>query len=196
MAERSKEHVDGAANCEYDNFIVKHWVTAHREVSDPPRMCFKVLKSFQDALSRLATESVYIDAFGSLNSKSEYRNNRISRIVVEDPRREYKEKRKGGDKEDEEERILKEIDHLKTEMEERKRLKKLSRGQTSSSNLCLVNNIEKRIKPSKILLSKRKEDVEMLENAVVNKKIKLSVPQGDERTEEEVPGSGLLKGRC
>ena len=87
LAERSKEHVEGALNCEYDNFIVKHWVTSHCDLTKPPRMKFKVLKSFQDALSRLATESVLIEMVGTMNSKSEFRNNKISRIIIEDPRK-------------------------------------------------------------------------------------------------------------
>ena len=32
LAERSKEHTDGAKNCEYDNFIVKHWVNHHSDL--------------------------------------------------------------------------------------------------------------------------------------------------------------------
>ena len=66
LAERSKEHIDGAKNCDYDNFIIKHWVNNHSELPDIPRMRFRVLKSFQDALSRLATEGVLIESFGNM----------------------------------------------------------------------------------------------------------------------------------
>ena len=45
-------------------------------------------------------------------------DNRISRIVIEDPRKKHKGKDEQSD--DEEEKILREINHLKTEVEERK----------------------------------------------------------------------------
>ena len=66
----------------------------------------------------MATESVLIDAFGTMNSKSEFRNNKISRIVVEDPR-----KRKQDKREDEEEHIIKGIELLKKELEANKKVK-------------------------------------------------------------------------
>ena len=176
LAERSKEHTDGAANCEYDNFIVKHWVTTHRELSNPPRMCFKVLKSFQDALSRLATESVYIDAFGSMNSKSEYRNNKISRIVIEDPR--SKHKGKGQSEEDDEDNILKNIDLLRTKVEERK---KEQRVAATAGDHVLRNKESKKL--NKISFEKRKLNEGLLDAGVANKRIKLS----------EIKKSTLLK---
>ena len=82
LAERSREHINGAGNLDYDNFIVKHWVSSHSDSADIPSMRFKVLKSFQDPLSRMATEAILIDTVANMNSKSEYRNNKISRIVV------------------------------------------------------------------------------------------------------------------
>ena len=90
--------MDGARNCEFDNFAVKHWVKHHSNLPSAPRMRFKVIKSFQDALSRLATEAVLIEREGNMNSKSEFRNNKISRIVIEDPRSKVKKKYSGDEK--------------------------------------------------------------------------------------------------
>ena len=41
LAERSREHVAGAGNLEYENFIVKHWVISHSDSIGPPCMRFK-----------------------------------------------------------------------------------------------------------------------------------------------------------
>ena len=86
LAERSKEHIEGATNIDSDNFIVKHWVSCHSELESIPRIRFKMLKSFQDVLSRLATEAVLIDNLATMNSKSEFRCNKLARIVIVDPR--------------------------------------------------------------------------------------------------------------
>ena len=43
------------------------------------------MRSFKDPLSRLIAESVIIDKEYKLNSKSEWRNNKMSQLVVEAP---------------------------------------------------------------------------------------------------------------
>ena len=85
LAERSLEHSRGAMSIDPDNFIVKHWVTQHSELESAPRIKFNVVKTFKDPLSRLVAESVLIDKVSNLNSKSEWRNNKMSRLVVEVP---------------------------------------------------------------------------------------------------------------
>ena len=87
LAERSREHISGAGNLEFENFIVKHWVTCHSNCICAPNMRFKVLKTIQDPLSRMASEAVMIERDSNMNSRSEYRNNKLSRIVVKNPRR-------------------------------------------------------------------------------------------------------------
>ena len=85
LAERSVEHCRGATSIDPDNFIVKHWVMQHSDMDRAPRVQFKVVKVFKDPLSRLVAESVLIDNVSNLNSKSEWRNNKMSRLVVEVP---------------------------------------------------------------------------------------------------------------
>ena len=87
LAERSAEHVKLADNIDHDSFIVKHWVTNHTSLMKAPRMRFRVLRSFQDPLSRMATESIFIETMANMNSRNEFRNNKISRLVVVDPRK-------------------------------------------------------------------------------------------------------------
>ena len=85
LAERSVEHDKGAKSFDPDNFIIKHWVLHHQDLRERPRVKFKVKKSFRDPLSRLIAESVIIDLESNLNSKSEWRSNKMTRLVVEAP---------------------------------------------------------------------------------------------------------------
>ena len=85
LAERSTEHVTAAEGLDADNFIVKHWVSSHPDLTRQPRMRFKVRKSFTDPLSRLVTEAVLIEREGKLNSKSEWGHNKLKRLTVDKP---------------------------------------------------------------------------------------------------------------
>ena len=83
LAERSLEHANGAKNLDPDNFVVKHWILQHSELNEPPKIRFKPVKSFKDALSRLVSEAVWIDAKANMNSKSEWRINKLTRLKVD-----------------------------------------------------------------------------------------------------------------
>ena len=65
--------------------MIKHWLTDHAELPDPPNFRMKVVGSYKDALSRQLSESVRIDMRGGgvLNSKSEYSRCRIPLLVVD-----------------------------------------------------------------------------------------------------------------
>ena len=65
--------------------MVKHWLTDHVELEEPPVFKMKVVGSFRDALTRQISESVRIDLRGGgvLNSKTEYSRCRIPRLVVD-----------------------------------------------------------------------------------------------------------------
>ena len=86
LAERSLEHVRGAKSFDKDNFIIKHWVLHHSDSTERPRIRFKVRKAFKDPMSRLIAESVLIDKESNLNSKSEWRSTKMSRLVIETPK--------------------------------------------------------------------------------------------------------------
>ena len=85
LSERSREHCRGAKAMDPDNFIIKHWALQHSDLDECPKMRFKVIKTFNDPLSRLISESVWIDKMSNMNSKSEWRCNKMSRLVVETP---------------------------------------------------------------------------------------------------------------
>ena len=116
LAERSGEHARGARAMDADNFIVKHWVLQHPVLDRKPKIKFKVLKTYKDPLSRMIAESVLIDKVSNLNSKSEWRNNKMCRLVVETKFLE-KEKEKCRLREEEENsQMLKKIEDLKNRM--------------------------------------------------------------------------------
>ena len=65
--------------------MIKHWLTDHAELPDPPNFRMKVVGSYKDAQSRQLSGSVRIDLSGAgvLNSKTEYSRCRIPCLVVE-----------------------------------------------------------------------------------------------------------------
>jgi len=75
--------VKGVRALDRDNFITKHWVIQHPCLEKPPRIRFKPIKTYKDALSRLVSEAVWIDSKANLNSKGEWRSNKVTRVRVE-----------------------------------------------------------------------------------------------------------------
>ena len=72
LYERSKEHIrDGRSKAE-DSHIAKHWEETHKG-EEMPHFRFKIVRNFQDCLSRQVAESVRIDLREDpLNSNSVY----------------------------------------------------------------------------------------------------------------------------
>ena len=83
LLERALEHVTAADNLDVDNFITKHWASSHRTLESRPRIKFKVIKQFKDALSRQVSEAVWIEHVANLNSKAEWGKNSLTRLVVD-----------------------------------------------------------------------------------------------------------------
>ena len=82
LAERASEHARGLKYVKDDNFIVKHWALHHGDNENPPVIRFRVVDTFKDPLSRLLAESVWIESDSNLNSKNEWRGEKITRITV------------------------------------------------------------------------------------------------------------------
>ena len=91
--ERSSEHVKDAQSQKEESHMVKHWLTDHPQEVNLPPFKFKVVASFQDALSRQVAESVRIDMRGGLvlNSKTEYSRCRLPRLTID--RSEWEERK-------------------------------------------------------------------------------------------------------
>ena len=69
------------------NFITKHWLEKHRDEDTPPEFIFKVNRVHKDALSREIDEALHIQMVSkvanTLNSKSEWQSNTLSRLCIE-----------------------------------------------------------------------------------------------------------------
>ena len=114
--ERAEEHWADTVARKEESHMVKHWVTSHREMLEPPKFKFKVVSSFQDSLTRQISESVRIDLRGGgiLNSKTEYSRCRLPRLVID--QEEWKQMKKTEVKELEklEEDLINENDEIHT----------------------------------------------------------------------------------
>ena len=84
MYERCKEHINDGKTGKDDSHIAKHWEERHPGEA-MPEFRFRMVKSFQDPLSRQVAESVRIDLRGEniLNSKTVYSRNKLPRLVVQ-----------------------------------------------------------------------------------------------------------------
>lgn len=63
--------------------MVKHWAQSHGELNEAPLFKFEVVKQHKDSLSRMLHEALLIEKEANLNSKSEFRSNRLTRLVIE-----------------------------------------------------------------------------------------------------------------
>ena len=84
--ERALEHVKDAQSFSIKSHIVKHWMTSHPSLPNPPEMHFSVTGMFRDCLSRQISEALRINLSKDvlLNSKGEYGKNSVSRLTVQE----------------------------------------------------------------------------------------------------------------
>ena len=84
MYERAREHQADRESRSEDSHQIKHWILDHQELLAPPRFNFKIIKTFQDPLSRQLSEAIRIELRGEsvLNSKSEFNRCKIPRLTI------------------------------------------------------------------------------------------------------------------
>lgn len=56
----------------------------HEDMEVQPRIRFRPLKSYKDAMTRVVAEAVWIEAKANMNSKGEWRTNKISRLKTDE----------------------------------------------------------------------------------------------------------------
>ena len=121
LHERIQEHIRDADNFDPGSHMVKHWMTSHAELKQRPTFRFKIIKRFRDCLSRQVAEAIKIltTKDSILNSKNEYLNNCIPRIVVDETRLErlMREQREEKNEKDE----LKRLENFRLEKQSQKR---------------------------------------------------------------------------
>ena len=100
--ERSKEHQKDASDFSVKSHQVKHWMNTHPEENIQPPFRIRMIKRYRDCLSRQIGEAlrIYYSKDQLLNSKNEYVQNCISRVVANE---ESWQKREREMKEEEEE---------------------------------------------------------------------------------------------
>ena len=84
--ERALEHVRDARTFSVKSHIVKYWMSSHPTLPTPPEMEFTVTRRFKDCLSRQMSKALRINNSTDvlLNSKGEYGNNSVIRLVVQE----------------------------------------------------------------------------------------------------------------
>ena len=92
LHERAVEHVRDAENFSPKSYIMKHWMSKHPDIPSPPQMEFTA--RYRDCLSRQIGEALRINYSKDniLNSKSEYLQNKISRLTIEEDAWERRER--------------------------------------------------------------------------------------------------------
>ena len=98
LHERAKEHVADREGMKEDSHMLKHWLTEHQQLLEPPKFKFRIIRSFQDPLTRQLAEAVRIERHGDgiLNSKSEFNRCRVPRLKID--QEEWGMKLKEGEK--------------------------------------------------------------------------------------------------
>ena len=104
LHERSIEHLRDARSFSKKSHIAKHWMLAHPNINIMPTFSFKTIQKHNDCLSRQVGEAmkIYFSKDNLLNSKNEYLQNCISRVVVQEETWETREREK---REEEEEKL-------------------------------------------------------------------------------------------
>ena len=96
--EMAKEHQTDRNKNSEESHQIKHWLTSHEEQLAPPKLQFRIVRSFQDPLTRQLSEAVRKELRGEeiLNSKAEYSRCRVPRLRVDmegwQPKQKEKEK--------------------------------------------------------------------------------------------------------
>ena len=83
--ERAQEHWADRVGQKEDSHMVKHWLSDHADLPEPPPFHIKVVSSFKDSMTRQISESVRIDLRGGgvLNSRTEYSRCRLPRLMID-----------------------------------------------------------------------------------------------------------------
>ena len=85
LYERTKEHMSDRDGWKEESHQVKHWITEHPELQEPPRFRFRLVRGFKNPMSRQLSEAVRIELHGGsiLNSRSEYNRCRVPRLRID-----------------------------------------------------------------------------------------------------------------
>ena len=85
LYERTKEHMADRVGLKEESHQVKHWLTEHRELQEPPPFKYRLVRTFKDPMSRQLSEAVRIELRGEgiLNSKAEFNRCKVPRLKID-----------------------------------------------------------------------------------------------------------------
>ena len=105
--ERALEHLKDATSFSQKSHQVKHWMNSHQDEDAQPAFRIKTVRRYRDCLSRQIGEAlrIYYSKDQLLNSKSEYVQNCISRVVANEESWERRERERKEEEEEEKEKL-------------------------------------------------------------------------------------------
>ena len=77
LRQRAGEHWNTLNNWSSNSFMLRHWISSHGTLTEPPNFSFKVLKKFTEPMGRQIFEALKIVETGYLNLKTEYGANHL-----------------------------------------------------------------------------------------------------------------------
>ena len=115
LHERALQHHRNARDFSVKPHIIKHWMNAHGDNNTQPTFNIRIVKKYADCLSRQVGEAlkIFYSKDQLLNSKSEYKQNCLARIAVNEANWERKERER---REEEEEKLeMRKTNHEETD---------------------------------------------------------------------------------
>ena len=83
--DRARDHAQALISRNQSYAIVKHWMTNHGDMSDPPSFNYKLVSSHKSAIARQITEAILIDIEPNenlMNGRGEFGQNHVPRMVL------------------------------------------------------------------------------------------------------------------
>ena len=186
--ERAVEHLRDATSFSQKSHQVKHWMNSHPEEDAQPAFRIKTVQRYRDCLSRQIGEAlkIYYSKDQLLNSKNEYVQNCISRVVANEESWERRERERREEEEEEKEkwrleRFREEKSGVHDRMEATVELSSLQEETDPNAG------VEKNITVLGGWIKKRRESVQ-LDGEMTHKKAR--VTQEDD-TDETIPEGGF-----
>ena len=184
--ERALEHLKDASSFSQKSHQVKHWMNSHQEENIQPAFRIRTVQKYRDCLSRQIGEAlrIYYSKDQLLNSKNEYVQNCISRVVANEESWEKKERERREEEEDEKEKLK--LEKFREE-----------KSQVETSSLQEEKNPDPGIEENVTVLGgwiKKRREVLQLDGREIHKKARIQDPvHQNERidaNEESIPEGG------
>ena len=187
--ERALEHLKDATSFSQKSHQVKHWMNSHQDEDAQPAFRIKTVHRYRDCLSRQIGEAlrIYYSKDQLLNSKNEYVQNCISRVVANEESWERRERERKEEEEEEKEKL-----QLEKFREEK------SRGQATLDHPSLQEETDPNsgVEDITTVLGgwiKKRRDMAQMDGKMTSKKARVELPvhQNDGEAIDDIPEGGI-----